>query len=45
MIIQNQSMKTMQHWYTDTESFIVDMKSEDVYADLAEDIETRFDAL
>ena len=38
-------MRTMQHWYTDTESSIVDMKLEDVYADLAEDIETRFNAL
>ena len=29
--------------YTDTDSFIINVKSEDVYADLPEDLETKFD--
>ena len=30
-------------YYTDTDSFIVYVKSEDIYADLAKDVEKRFD--
>ena len=29
--------------YMDTESFIVDIKTDDIYKDIAEDVETRFD--
>ena len=29
--------------YMDTDSFIVDVKTEDIYKDLAEDVETKFD--
>ena len=30
-------------WYMDTDSFKVHVKTEDVYADIAQDLETRFD--
>ena len=30
--------------YMDTDSFIVYIKTDDIYKDLAEDVETRFDA-
>ena len=29
--------------YMDTDSFIVYMKTDDIYKDIAEDVETRFD--
>ena len=29
--------------YMDTDSFIVDVKTEDIYKDLSEDVETKFD--
>ena len=31
--------------YMDTDSFIVNIKTDDIYKDIAEDVETRFDAL
>ena len=30
--------------YMDTDSFIVHVKTEDIYKDISEDVETRFDA-
>ena len=30
--------------YMDTDSFIVHVKTDDIYKDIAEDVETRFDA-
>ena len=30
--------------YMDTDSFIVHLKTEDIYKDISEDVETRFDA-
>ena len=45
----NVSMTTQKLWeqcklyYTDMSSFILQVKSENVYADLAENIEKRFD--
>ena len=30
-------------WYMDTDSFIVHVKTDDIYKDIAEDVETRFD--
>ena len=30
--------------YMDTDSFIVDIKIDDIYEDIAQDVETRFDA-
>ena len=30
-------------WYMDTDSFIVFIKIDDIYEDIAEDVETRFD--
>ena len=30
--------------YTDTESFIVSIKTDDIYKDIAKDLETRFDS-
>ena len=32
----------MQNFYMDTDSFIVHLKAEDIYKDIAEDVETRF---
>ena len=31
--------------YLDTDSFIIHVKADDIYKDIAEDIETRFDTL
>ena len=39
MIIFNQSIKTMQNCYMDTDSFIINIKTEDVYEDIADDVE------
>ena len=30
--------------YTDTDSFIVSIKTDDIYKDIAKDLETRFDS-
>ena len=30
-------------WFMDTESFIVHVKADDIYKDIAEDVETSFD--
>ena len=30
-------------WYMDTDSFIIFIKIDDIYEDIAEDVETRFD--
>ena len=43
MIVWNQNMVKMQNCYMDTDSFIVHVKTEDIYKDLAEDVETKFD--
>ena len=32
-----------KHCYMDTDSFIVHVKTDDIYKDIAEDVETRFD--
>ena len=32
-----------KHCYMDTDSFIVHVKIDDIYKDIAEDVETRFD--
>ena len=42
MIMQNQSMYCTRLCYTDTHNYKIQVKSEDVYVDLAEDFETRF---
>ena len=36
-------MVKMQNCYMDTDSFIVHVKTEDIYKDLAEDVEAKFD--
>ena len=33
----------VKRYYMDTDSFIVYIKTDDVYKDIAEDVETRFD--
>ena len=33
----------MQNCYMDTDSFIVHIKTDDIYKDIAEDVEKRFD--
>ena len=43
MIVWNQNMVKMQNCYMDTDSFIVHVKTEDIYKDLAEDVEAKFD--
>ena len=45
MTILNQSIKKKKTklCYMDTDSFIVYIKTEDVYEDIADDIEKRFD--
>ena len=40
MIILNQSIKT---YYTDTDSFVINIKTEGFYKDIAEDVEKMFD--
>ena len=35
--------KNTKLFYTDTESFIVHVKTDDIYKYIAEDVETRFD--
>ena len=39
----NQQQKMMKLCYMDTDSFIVCVKTENVYKDIAEDVETKFD--
>ena len=41
--VQPKSEKKAKQCYMDTDSFIVNVKSEDIYDDLAGDIKTRFD--
>ena len=42
--LQNQSMvKKNKLCYMDTVSFIVYIKTDDIYKDITEDVETRFD--
>ena len=44
IIILNQSIKTMQNYATlDTDSFIINIKTEDFSEDIADDIEKRYD--
>ena len=43
MIVWNQNMVKMQNCYMDTDSFIVHVKTEDIYKDLAQDVEAKFD--
>ena len=43
MIVLNQSIKIMQN-YADTDSFVIFIKTEDVYEDIADDSKKRFDA-
>lgn len=42
MIMQNQSINCTRLCYTDTHNYKIQVKSEDVYVDLAEDFETKF---
>ena len=45
MIMENQNMvKKQSLFYMDTGSFIVYIKTDDIYQDIAEDVETRFDS-
>ena len=45
MIILNQSIKIMQNYATwNTDSFINNIKTEDLYEDIANDVEKRFDS-
>ena len=45
MIMENQNMvKKQSLFYMDTSSFIVYIKTDDIYQDIAEDVETRFDS-
>ena len=44
MIMENPNMvKKAELCYMDTDSFIVYIKTDDIYQDVAEDVETRFD--
>ena len=44
MIIFNQSIRAMQNYATWIQgSFIIHIKTEDVYEDIANDVEERFD--
>ena len=44
IIILNQSIKTIQNYATlDTDSFIINIKTEDFSEDIADDIEKRYD--
>ena len=45
MIILNQSISTKQNCYADTGSFVVYIKTEDFYEDIANDVEKWFDTL
>ena len=36
-------MEKKENCYTDTDSYIVYIKVDDIYKDIAEDVETRFD--
>ena len=38
-------LKKAKLCYTDTDSFIIHVKTEDIYKDIAEDVQTRFDTL
>ena len=42
MIMSNQNVLKKQNCYMDTDSFIVNIKTEDIYKDVAKDVETRF---
>ena len=45
MIMENQNMVKKQNLpYMDAGSFIVYIKRDDIYQDIAEDVETRFDS-
>ena len=44
MILWNQNMEKKHLCYLETDSCIVYMKTEDSYADVEKDAETRFDA-
>lgn len=44
MTIWNQNVeRKLSFFYTYTDSFIVHIKAENIYAELAEDVETRYD--
>ena len=44
MIMRNQNKKKNQNYvYMDTDSFIVYIEAEDIYTDIAKDVEARFD--
>ena len=42
-ITLNQSMKTEQNCYMDTDSFVVNIETEDFYEDIAGNVERWFD--
>ena len=37
-------MKKVKLYYIDTDAFVVYLKIDDIYKDIAEDVDTRFDA-
>ena len=43
MIIWNRNITKKQNCYLDTDSFIVYIKTKDIYAGIAKDVKTRFD--
>ena len=43
MITLNQNIKAEQNCYMDTESFVIHIKTEDFYKDIADDVEKWFD--
>ena len=45
MITLKQSMETAKICYTDTDSFVIHIKTEDFYEDIADDVEKWFDTL
>ena len=43
MIISNRNPKKAKLWYMAKDSFIAYIKTDDIYKDIAEDVETIFD--
>ena len=43
MITLNQNIKAEQNCYMDTDSFVIHIKTEDFYKDIADDVEKWFD--
>ena len=43
LAIEMKKAEKVKLYYIDTDSFILHIKAEDIYKDIAEDVETRFD--